>query len=149
MVGPVEFSCASQVRYREASADSSETIRCCVEAGLSLRSRRAMVAPGAKQRVRKSFAIWLMDTSSLGGTKNAILRGVSGERSPVFAGPLSEGGGAYAASSSVASSSSSADALAARSSLRIEFTRISQMVCSEFVFLLSYLRLRSSPSTWI
>ena len=28
-------------------------------------------------------------------------------------------------------------------------TRISQMVCSEFDFLLSYFRLRSSPSTWI
>ena len=57
--------------------------------------------------------------------------------------------GAYAASSSVESSSSSAAALAARSSLRIEFTRISQMVSSVLVFLLSYLRLRSSPSTWI
>ena len=61
--------------------------------------------------------------------------------------PAIEEGG-YAASSSVESSSSAA-ALAARSSFRIELTRISQMVCSEFVFLLSYLRLRSSPSTWI
>ena len=43
-------------------------------------------------------------------------------------------------------------ALAARSSLRIEFTRISQRVFSSGCFLPTlagwYLRLRSSPSIW-
>ena len=75
-----------------------------------------------------------------------ISREVEARRLPGFYGKAE---GAYAASSSVGASSSSGDALAARSSLRIELTRISQMVCSEFVFLLSYFRLRSSPSTWI
>ena len=37
----------------------------------------------------------------------------------------------------------------ARSSFRIESTRISQMRCFVPVFLLSYSRLRNSPSTWI
>ena len=36
-----------------------------------------------------------------------------------------------------------------RSSVRIEETRISQTRCLDSVFLLSYSRLRSSPSTWI
>ena len=33
--------------------------------------------------------------------------------------------------------------------MRIEETRISQTRCLESVFLLSYFRLRSSPSSWI
>src|SRR5579875_273958 len=74
--------------------------------------------------------------------------GHSSSRARFSPGFRSSEGGAYAASSSVESSSSAA-ALAARSSFRIEFTRISQMVCSELVFLLSYLRLRNSPSTWM
>src|SRR5450631_4068764 len=44
---------------------------------------------------------------------------------------------------------SSAAAFSARSSFRIEATRISQTRRFESVFLLSYSRLRSSPSTWI
>src|SRR6266404_2292686 len=59
---------------------------------------------------------------------------------------------AYAAVSSwgVSScSSSSGAAFSARSSFRIEATRISQTRRFESVFLLSYSRLRSSPSTWI
>src|ERR1700676_5805328 len=39
--------------------------------------------------------------------------------------------------------------LSARSSFRIEAIRISQTRCFESVFLLSYSRLRSAPSTWI
>src|SRR5208283_6181778 len=59
---------------------------------------------------------------------------------------------AYAAVSSWGDSScsrSSAAAFSARSSFRIEATRISQTRRFESVFLLSYSRLRSSPSTWI
>src|SRR5208282_4010482 len=59
---------------------------------------------------------------------------------------------AYAAVSSAGVSScsrSSGAAFSARSSLRIEATRISQTRCFLSVFLLSYSRLRSSPSTWI
>src|SRR6266404_8237797 len=59
---------------------------------------------------------------------------------------------AYAAVSSwgVSScSSSSGAAFSARSSFRIEATRISQTRCFDSFFLLSYSRLRSSPSTWI
>ena len=43
-----------------AIACSSRTIRCAGRSALSLRSRRAIVSPGAKQRVRKSLAVWLM-----------------------------------------------------------------------------------------
>src|SRR2546430_12578514 len=59
---------------------------------------------------------------------------------------------AYAAVSSWGTSScswSSGAAFSARSSFRIEATRISQTRCFVSVFLLSYSRLRSSPSTWI
>src|SRR5208282_4251192 len=58
---------------------------------------------------------------------------------------------AYAAVSSAGVSScsrSSGAAFSARSSFRIEATRISQTRCFVSVFLLSYSRLRSSPSTW-
>src|SRR5208282_2366251 len=62
---------------------------------------------------------------------------------------------AYAAVSSAGLSSgsrsfswSSGAAFSARSSFRIEATRISQTRCFVSVFLLSYSRLRSSPSTW-
>ena len=86
-----------------------------------------------------------------GRINSKLIAGISQRWKPgVSRASESEEEAAYAATSSGVNSSSCSSGLAfsARSSLRIESTRISQMVCSEFVFLLSYFRLRSSPSTW-
>ncbi len=57
----------------EIATCSSRTILCVGRSPLSRRKRRAMVSPGAKQRVRKALAVWLMECSLGGGGGTAGL----------------------------------------------------------------------------
>src|SRR6516164_5372950 len=89
----------------------------------------------------------------MGGSIRNSLREPHRDGSPASSqAPESEQEGPQAATSSLEASScspSSGADFSARSSFRIESTLISQMRCFESVFLLSYSRLRNSPSTWI
>ena len=99
---------------------------------------------GRKHRVRNSCAVCVFIAGVSQGWKPGVYR----------APELMEGKAAYAAASRLSwesTSCSSGLAFSARSSLRMELTRISQMVFfwAGFLptFLVSYSRLRSSPST--
>ena len=110
-------------------ACSNRTMRCVALAALFRASRRAIVSSGAKQRVREFLGKFRFICEALTADWKPGIQ-------PGFRKLMKEDGlcGRFLGKSSSASCSS-AVASAARSSLRIELTRISQTVCSGFCLL--------------
>src|ERR1039458_7414202 len=98
-------------------------MRCVVDAGFSLRRSNAIVSPAENERVRN----WWVMAVFIGRLTGLEARRLPGSR-------VDGREAAYAAASSGSCDSvscSSGLAFSARSSLRIEFTRISQMRSEE------------------